>query len=881
MKARVRRISLVAADRRRLISNAVCGRRIGASKTGASSSRLPRNADPLRPLITVLLLLLVSAAASSGFAQLPLTRLTTIFPAGGKAGTTVEVEVTGQDFEELGALTFSQPGITAKAKEGAANRYLVTIAGDVPPGRYEAWLAGRFGLSNPRAFVVDTLDQRADPGGINSLDKAFALPLNTAFHGRADGNAADYFQLALKQGQRIVIECLAPEIDSRMEPSLAVLDASGRELKRARLGGLLDFTAPADGVFIVQVHDFLFRGGHEHFYRLVPGTLPHIDFILPAAGMAGGKRQFTLFGRNLPGGQSSPVKASDGSALEQTEVEIQLPATPSTSAWSAAVSRPASAAVDGFEYRLPSPQGPSNPLFISFATAPVATEAEPNNDRAKPHLLQLPAEVSGQFLPANDRDWFGFDAKKGEVWWIEVFAHRLGRTCNPFILVQRVWKDEKGEEQTADVREAYDSDANLGGREFNTAHRDPVFRFEAPEDGSYRVCLRDLFSETVEDPALVYRLAIRRESPDFRLAAMPDTPRPAKDDQRYLHVTPTALRRGETLPVNVFAFRRDNFNGEIELSVEGLPPGVRAGAAKIEAGRNSAQLALTADENAANWTGHFRVIGKAKIGDAETSRAAAPATLQWNVGDWNAEPVLTRLSGALPLSVIGAETAPLTIAPDGNKPWEAQENTKLQIPLRFTRRAEFNANLKLKAAGPAALDKLPDLDVDGKATNATLTLDLAQQKLPPGTHTFFLRAQTTGKYRNNPEAATAAEADLKTAEKTAAETAEAAKKAAEALAAAAKTAEDAAKVAQSASGNDKAALEAKAKEAADAKAAAEKASSEAAAKAKDAEARRNAAAERARAANEKAKPRDVTIMVYSQPITVKVNPAPPASSEKK
>jgi len=820
--------------------------------------------------------------ATSAHAQLPLTRLTTIFPTGGKAGTTVEVEVTGNDFEELNALTFSHPGLTAKLKEGAANRFLVTIAGDTPIGLYEAWLTGRFGSSNPRIFAVGAQDERADPGGINSFDKAADLPLNTPFHGRADGNLADYFKLTLKQGQRVVLACQAEELDSRMQPSLGVFDAQGRELARNRLGGFVDFTAPVDGVFFAQVHDFLFRGGHEYFYRLTASTAPHLDFVLPPSGPAGGKGKFTLFGRNLPGGKPSPFKGADGRPLDQLEVEIQLPANRHTPGWFSTVPRALSAAVDGFEYRLPSSQGLSNPVFISFATGPVVLEQEPNHELATAGRITLPAEFTGQFFPAHDRDAVRFDARKGEAWWIEVFAHRIGQQCNPFLLIQRITKNDKGVETATDLREVYDPDANIGGRVFNTDDRDPVVRFEVPEDGNYRVLVRDLFNQSSRDhPALVYRLSIRKDTPDFRLVAMPDSPPPKQGDQFYIHVTPPAIRRGESLPVNVYALRRDGFNGEINLAVEGLPAGLRAGAARIEAGRNSAQIIVTAEENAAAWTGPLKVVGKAKIGDVEVARQAGAAALRWDVGNWNEQPVLSRLAGSVTLSVIGAETAPISFAPAENKLWETQENAKLAIPLKLTRRAEFNANLKLKALGLAALEKLPELEVDGKATNATLTIDLAQHKLPVGTHTFHLRAQTAGKYRNNPEAATAADADLKAAEKVASDAAAAAKAAADALNAAVKAAEEAAKLAASASPNDKAALEAKAKQTAEAKAAAEKVSSEAAAKAKDAEARRAAAAERAKAANEKAKPRDVTIMAYSPTITVVVGPAPPPPTPEK
>src|SRR5206468_2484407 len=155
---------------------------------------------------------------------------------------------------------------------------------------------------------------------------------------------------------------------------------------------------------------------------------------------------------------------------------------------------------------------------------------------------------------------------------------------------------------------------------------------------------------------------------------------------------------------------------------------------------------------------------------------------------------------------------------------------KLQIPLKLIRRADFNSNLKLKAAGISALDKLKEIEVDGKATNATIELDLTQYRIPPGTYSFYLQTQTPGKYRNNPEAAKAAEEKLAAA-KAALEKKPDEKELLAAKEAAAKTAEE---------------TESKSKAALEGKLAGEKAAAEAKAKAKkDAEAQK--AAEQAEA----------------------------------
>src|SRR5205823_2667833 len=168
------------------------------------------------------------------------------------------------------------------------------------------------------------------------------------------------------------------------------------------------------------------------------------------------------------------------------------------------------------------------------------------------------------------------------------------------------------------------------------------------------------------------------------------------------------------------------------------------------------------------------------------------------------------------------ESAPISIEPSESKLWETSEAGKLKIPLRVTRRADFNANLKLKAVGIGALDRLKEIEVDGKATNATVEIGLAEHKLPAGRHSFYLQTQTAGKYRNNPEAAKAAEEALKQAEKLVADLTAAIKTAPEVKQAAIKTAADSAAKAKAAAeavaGPAKAAGEAEAL----AKAAAEK-----------------------------------------------------------
>ena len=244
--------------------------------------------------------------------------------------------LTGLDLDEASRLYFNQAGITAEPKpeesgdSQESKTFLINIATNAPPGVYEARVVGRFGVSNPRAFVVGDLPESLAPTTNDAPANASALSLETTVNGSCTADAAQYFKFAAKARQRILITCQTKEIDSRMEPGLILYDTAGRELERSRREGLLDFTCPADGPYLLKVHDSIFRGGEEYYYRLTAGTGPHLDFIFPPSGLAGTRGKFLVYGRNLAGGSAVKDLAVDGKPLERLEVEIEMPRSPAS-----------------------------------------------------------------------------------------------------------------------------------------------------------------------------------------------------------------------------------------------------------------------------------------------------------------------------------------------------------------------------------------------------------------------------------------------------------------------------------------------------------------------------------------------------------------------
>lgn len=506
-------------------------------------------------------------------------------------------------------------------------------------------------------------------------------------------------------------------------------------------------------------------------------------------------------------------------------------------------------------YRLALQKGPASPLPQTqqvsamswppegLAAEAASTEVEPNNKNAQ--KITLPCDMAGSFFPAADVDTYEFTAKKGETWWVEVASERLGLNTDPFVLVQQV-KDGK----FTDVAEFYDmappmkvtsNGYSYDGPPYDAGSPDVMGQFTAKEDGVYRLQVRDLFGGTRNVPQNVYRLVVRRASPDFSLAAWAVHMTLRNGDRAALS-KPAALRQGDVRVFEVVTQRRDGFDGDIEISMENLPPGVKAAGLKIAKGKTYGHLVIYAEDNAPKGHALARVIGTAQINGKEVSRPVRFASMKWPVKDAKGEIPSPRLVANIPVSVTDSEQAPLTIATAEDRVFEAKVGESVTIPLAVTWRSAFNGtSIKVKAYG-SGLSAMKEFEIPIKAATHNLTLNLAELKLEPGDYTFALQSLGICKYSYNPGAVPQAEAEQK--------------KAAEVLASAA--------------------AEAKAIAATDAAAA-----KKAAEKQKQAEAAMTAATSKMKSVTAAANPADTVEILISRPVRLRVTPAAvPATASK-
>lgn len=744
-----------------------------------------------------LLASLALGAAAQGQA-IPQPQLFAVFPMGGRAGSEFEANVFGQTIDGDLRLCFSHPGITATpvmlkpdrfypAERPAPGRFIVRVAGDVPIGAYEARVATRQGLSNARTFMVDGLaeswqpqlpadpsmarrgrrdDSLAQPPKSNA-DLASAMPLavESIVNGACTAQLSDYYKFTAKKGQRLIIHCTAQEADSRADAVLDLYDAAGNHLQMrhdaVRLDPTLDFTADADGEFIVALHDFLYRGGPEFGYRLLITAGPWIDFVDPPFATPGGQEKHVLYGRNLPGSSPADVNGADGRPLEKLAVTISAPgddAAPATDT----LMRGGDASIATFSYRFESSGRTSNPVRIALVAGTRLTEEEPNNTPETAQPLTVPAQVVGRFYPRDDKDWYTFHARKGEKLWIEVISQRLGLPTDPWLMVQSQTPASPGKPVAfVDLVQADDQTvSNPGDNGRNRmSTSDPALAFTAPQEGTYRLLVRDLFGSGQAEPRFFYLLSVRAAQPDYRLIASYSR---ADRNDNGSNPSTAVLRKGGTVAVDVLAFRREGFEGEIELSAQGLPQGVTAEPAVIGPSINLAHLVLRAASDAAEWNGSVRIVGKAKVAGADIVRAAVINEVL-NRPEQGSNFVPARISRNIALSVRGDVRMPYAIDTGEAKIRRVPRGGKLEVPVKIIgQRGKIDRSRGDRGLDLAGLPQLirPAGGRQMSAENGNEALELnVDPTTPPGLYSFIVRGDATVSYVIDSDAAKRAEQD--------------------------------------------------------------------------------------------------------------------------
>lgn len=706
--------------------------------------------------------------------RLPNPRLFRVRPCGAQPGATVDVTVSGDDLDGAETLLFSHPGITARLKaadtpdwrRSASGPFTVTVGPDVPPGSYEARVVGRLGLSTSWPFEVSQVPVVVEAAGNESRAAAMPIVPDTLIDGDMAKNLPNYFRFTAGEGQRFVLAVESRLLNPKGNLLVHVSGPGGKLIASGcatrQRDPVLPFVVRDGGEHLIQIIDSeLDRFTADGPYRMVLGTRPLLVGVWPPMATPATSGSFRLLGHLLPKGV--PLTPDQpGRSLEEMPWTITAPSAPDATGPGTPFSpRMVAFGIDSFPVRLPPPAASANAVSVALATAPPVLEAEPNDAADAAQKLPIPCDVAGRFDTRGDLDWYSFAAAKGDVFMIEVIAERIGQVADVALRVEHVSRDAKGKEQVRVVFDQDDPTYRFYNPPFDIVSNDPAGSFTTDQEGTYRIFLRNLAARTYADSGAMYRLVVRRPTPDFRLLATCLDVYPHTGDRNELGLSAPGiprLRRGGRFPLTVQLFRQDGFDKEVAVAVEGLPAGVSCRPVKIPPGMAQATLVLEASDTAAAARGPIRVVGTVVDGGTKTRRVAAWATSIANKPTPQ-EVTIGRIVDEMPLDV-RPEAVPLAIALEGAPPESATIGAKLKLPFTIEATGQIKGEIRAELRGLFRIaDTIrPPFKMFAEGTKkGELEISLPDG-LAPGEYQLYLVAQAAMLQVRDPQAVAGATA---------------------------------------------------------------------------------------------------------------------------
>ncbi|MBI1313148.1 hypothetical protein GC176_17800 [bacterium] len=678
---------------------------------------------------------LIAATNQASLADLPAPRFDRLKPLGAAAGTSIEVEIAGADIEGVESLLFDHPGLTATRVAEKDRFFQIAIAADVSPGTYDVYLVGRFGVSNPRLFAVSSgLTDVADNGDNREPAKAQSIEVNLAVNGTIDGNAEDFYRVALKKGQRVVIDCQAQRLDSELDATMTLTSATGSPLASSGdyygQDPMIDYVAPSDGDVIIALHDLSYRGGYP--YRLVVSDRPQIENVFPPVLQIGQPATLTAFGRNLVsiGGVSGDAQTDGSLPLDRLEFSVAAPSTDfaalrpyefiSHPTHHSVLPTAATCTLAGLQVRPDNVRGVWDAQPVLVTADPVTLETEPNDTQDAAQALTLPAIVAGRFNQPRDADWFAFQVDENGPHSFDVYCERIAGRADAYLVIV----DENGNR----VQELDDFGHRMNA--FDGHLRDPSQVVNLSKDRQYKVLVQDRYQRGGE--RYQYVLEIRKPQPDFFVAAI---------HRSNQNPAGTTVFTGGATYVDIVIHQK-SYSGPLTISAEGLPPGVHFQPTGVP-NNSRGNFVLWADEDAAEWTGFVRLFATGEIDGQQFRREVRPYSRVWN-NSGTSQP-----QRSLALAVRASTPFNVSIVPEKFE-IEAGKSAELSVELKRLW-PDFKEKVTIQPLNFPGQFKLGNFDIQASETSKLLKIDV-QPNTPPGEYTLALQCQAQVPFNKDPAA---------------------------------------------------------------------------------------------------------------------------------
>lgn len=212
-----------------------------------------------------------------------------IFPAGGKAGTQIEVKVAGKGLEKSSAQAWSSDPKLSILIGKKPNLFQLGISADAAPGPRLMRFFTSEGATAPRIIEVGQFEEliETEPNDTLVTAKAKLAKMNVTINGLLEkAGDVDTYAFSVKKGQRIILDLHGYGIGSAMDPAMRLLNEQGVEIEAGHdthnLDPRIEHTATADGTLYLQIFAFshppaadaAFKGSAHHVYRLTVTDTP-------------------------------------------------------------------------------------------------------------------------------------------------------------------------------------------------------------------------------------------------------------------------------------------------------------------------------------------------------------------------------------------------------------------------------------------------------------------------------------------------------------------------------------------------------------------------------------------------------------------------------
>lgn len=377
------------------------------------------------------------------------------------------------------------------------------------------------------------------------------------------------------------------------------------------------------------------------------------------------------------------------------------------------------------------------------------SEAVPGGELPEPIPFSRQVDLSSGSAEVD------FDAEAGQRLIIEARSYQLEQLTDPRIDLYQLKSESEPPARVAQN----DDRPFIGSNDLRVRGFDPLLDWTASAAGRYRVRVSDNGSGSSAWGARSAIVSVVPYEPRFSLVAVPVFPHKDRNAARPFGARVT---KGGRFGIRVLALRQPGFGSAVQVDAEGLPESLRSEPVILAPNMTESVLTVVADEDAAEWAGLIRIVGRPLNKDQQPIvdqqvEAHYAAVINGKTPHRNA--IETALCNDLAVALTDEDLAPVTISLGEADPINVAQGSSVKVPVNVTRRAGGINDCTLRAQNLPPKVKVGDVKVPKDKSAVEFELKIPAD-LPPGPYSLWMQAETKIRWRRNPQSLTRAESYL-------------------------------------------------------------------------------------------------------------------------